>query len=348
MCMMAGYNGTKRAAPILIEMLRKEEGINAGCFTGIATLHEGKIYYRKLAGNLDRLLAETDAMDLPGSIGIIHSRTPNGVPVDSWAHPFTCEQDGRVRTALMLNGMNGCCNELNLKQYPTVLKKIKEAGYPLKSEADIPKDRILKHPKDGNKVYQKTDCLAQLASMRILEEGTTPAEALQKTVRELPGENMILMLSDTAPDVISWCRVNFPMYIGLTDHGVCMASAPIAFAEHTSQYTLLPALSAGEVTRESFTVKKIMDFPYTVAPITPKVVHDAYEAISKQIQGGNDHFSKIVKPLFEEADCNQSNAITWAVLSDLHRQGKIDIEKVLRPGVREELFRTQFHYVWKD
>ena len=171
MCMMAGYNGTKRAAPILIEMLRKEEGINAGCFTGIATLHEGKIYYRKLAGNLDRLLAETDAMDLPGSIGIIHSRTPNGVPVDSWAHPFTCEQDGRVRTALMLNGMNGCCNELNLKQYPTVLKKIKEAGYPLKSEADIPKDRILKHPKDGNKVYQKTDCLAQLASMRILEEG---------------------------------------------------------------------------------------------------------------------------------------------------------------------------------
>lgn len=75
MCIL-GYNGTKPAAPLLIEMLRRTEGMDAGCYTGIATLHEGKIHYRKLAGNLDRLLAETDAIELPGSIGIIHSRTP--------------------------------------------------------------------------------------------------------------------------------------------------------------------------------------------------------------------------------------------------------------------------------
>ncbi len=348
MCMIAGYNGTKRAAPLLIEMLRKMEGMNAGCFTGIATLHEGKIYYRKLAGNLDRFLAETDAMDLPGTIGIIHSRTPNGVPVDSWAHPFTCEKDGAVRTALILNGQNGCCNERNQQeQFEPVLEKIKKAGYLLKSEEEIPKDRVLKHPKDGNKVYQKTDCLAQLASMKILEEGMEPPEALEKSICELSGENMILMLSDTTPDIINWCRMNFPMYVGLTDHGVCMASAPIAFADHTVHYTLLPALSAGTVTKESFTVKRFHNPPFTVAPITPKVWQDAYEKISAEIQKGNDHFSKIVTALFEEADCNQSNTVTWAVLSELHRQGKIEIEKVVHPGVRDDLFRTRFHYVWK-
>ena len=75
MCNIAGYVGERRAAPILIEMLRREEGIDAGFYTGIATLHEGKIHYRKLTGNLDDLLRETDAIDLPGNIGIIHSRT---------------------------------------------------------------------------------------------------------------------------------------------------------------------------------------------------------------------------------------------------------------------------------
>ncbi len=349
MCMIAGYNGTKRAAPILIEMLRKEEGMNAGCFTGIATLHEGKIHYRKLAGNLDRFLAETDAMDLPGNIGIIHSRTPNGVPVDSWAHPFTCEQDGAVRTALILNGMNGCCNELNMKQYPAILETIKKAGYPLKSGVEMDEQPThLKHPWDGKRVYQKTDCLAQLISMKILEDGMVPAEAMEKTANELCGENVVLMLSDTAPDIISWCRMNFPMYVGIADHGVCMASAPIALADHTEHYTLLPALSAGTVTKEGFTVKRIADPPFTVAPITPKVWHDAYEKISAEIQKGGNHFSKIVTALFEEADATQSNTVTWAVLSDLQRQGKIEIEKCLVPGVRDDLFRTQFHYVWKD
>ena len=76
MCNIAGYIGTKQAAPILIEMIRAQEGLNAGFYTGIATLHEGRIHYRKLVGNLDDLLSKTDAASLPGNIGIIHSRTP--------------------------------------------------------------------------------------------------------------------------------------------------------------------------------------------------------------------------------------------------------------------------------
>lgn len=348
MCMIAGYNGTKRAAPILIEMLRKMEGMNAGCFTGIATLHEGKIHYRKLVGNLDRLLEETDCLDLPGNIGIIHSRTPNGVPVDSWAHPFTCEQEGRVRTALILNGMNGCCDEKNKAQYPLILETIKKAGYPLKSGVKLDEQPThLKHPWDGERVYQKTDCLAQLASMKILEEGMDPAEALEKSIRELPGENMVLMLSDTVPDRISWCRMNFPMYVGLTEHGVCMASAPLAFADHTEHYTLLPALSKGTVTKEGFTVTPFVNPPFAVAPITPEIWHGAREVILEQIEKENYHFSKQVNALFHGEEAPQNNAVTWAVLSDLNRQGKIEIKKVLMPGVREDLSRTVFEYPLK-
>ena len=95
MCTIAGYVGNRCAAPILIEMLKKEEGVDSGFYTGIATIHEGKIHYRKLVGDVKQLLEKTDAASLPGTIGFIHSRTP-GNPWDFWAHPFTYEKNQEV------------------------------------------------------------------------------------------------------------------------------------------------------------------------------------------------------------------------------------------------------------
>ena len=70
MCNIAGYVGERSAAPILIEMMRREEGFDAGFYTGIATIHEGKIHYRKITGDLDTLLKNTDAASLPGNIAV--------------------------------------------------------------------------------------------------------------------------------------------------------------------------------------------------------------------------------------------------------------------------------------
>ena len=44
MCNIAGYTGFRRAAPVLIDMIRREEGFLGGYYTGIATIHEGKVY----------------------------------------------------------------------------------------------------------------------------------------------------------------------------------------------------------------------------------------------------------------------------------------------------------------
>ena len=46
MCNIAGYIGSKQAAPIIVEMLRKQEGWDSGYYTGIATIHDGKLYRR--------------------------------------------------------------------------------------------------------------------------------------------------------------------------------------------------------------------------------------------------------------------------------------------------------------
>ena len=44
MCNIAGYAGNKQAAPILLEMLRKQELYDGDMSTGVATIHEGKLY----------------------------------------------------------------------------------------------------------------------------------------------------------------------------------------------------------------------------------------------------------------------------------------------------------------
>ena len=106
MCNIAGYIGERPAAPILIDMMRRQEGWNAGYYTGIATIHQEKIHCAKLVGDLEQLLKDTDAASLPGTLGLIHSRTQSGGGKE-WGHPFLGGQNGRVTTAYIANGSQG-------------------------------------------------------------------------------------------------------------------------------------------------------------------------------------------------------------------------------------------------
>ena len=47
MCNIAGYVGEKEAAPILVEMLKREEIFDGGYSTGIITIHNGKFYCKR-------------------------------------------------------------------------------------------------------------------------------------------------------------------------------------------------------------------------------------------------------------------------------------------------------------
>ena len=67
MCNIAGYSGSKQAAPILLEMIRKQQYYDGDVSTGVATIHEGKIHYRKIVGDVDTIIRETDVLDLPGT-----------------------------------------------------------------------------------------------------------------------------------------------------------------------------------------------------------------------------------------------------------------------------------------
>ena len=105
MCNIAGYVGTRPAAPILLEMMIKEQGFDAGYYAGIATIDNGKIRYEKLVGHAQMLIDEKNALSLPGTIGICHGRSRGSGGVE-WAHPFISQKNNEIVSAYIANGNN--------------------------------------------------------------------------------------------------------------------------------------------------------------------------------------------------------------------------------------------------
>jgi len=335
MCNIAGYVGERRAAPILIEMLRAQEALNGGFYTGIATMHEGKIYYRKLVGSLGRLLEETDAAYLPGNIGIIHSRTP-GKSGKEWAHPFICERDGEIKTAFVLNGAIGCFDNYNEKRV-RITEQLMAEGYIMRSREKSNGKRL--NLNDGTHVHP-SDVMCQLIGKKIID-GAAADDAMAEAFCETPKEIVALMLSLTNPDAIVWARLNYPMHLAFAEHGAYLATTPQAIpSDMNSEPFLLPLLSSGLIKKDGFTCRPFDKQPAKIAPLTPRVIHNVYEKMCEAMHTEPQSFSMlrdVVVPLFDKSDCDQANTAIYIVLYDLYRDGKLKIETRYVPGVFEGL-----------
>ena len=338
MCTIAGYNGTRPAAPILIDMMRKLEGLDSGFYTGIATIHEGKIYHAKVAGDLDRLLETTDAARLPGTIGFIHSRTPGNVKSDfaGTGHPFTAERDGETQTALILNGAGGIFTDTIRAKTPLAAVEMQKLGYTLKSLH--PQVGNVNMP-DGTKVHSN-DVRCQMTDLRIAQ-GMDPALALQEVFTEIPAEAVALILSLAQPDAICFARLCLPMHVGFCQHGAFMSTAPLAFAHETDSYTLLPAMSYGKVFKDRFEAAPFKNQFISVAPITPQVMAKAY-AVAEKVLEVPTPFTQLpiaesVKELYPAADTTQWTTLAYEIISEFARQGRLRVETRYIEGQTENL-----------
>lgn len=330
MCIITGYVGNKQAAPILIDMMRKAEGLDGGHYTGIATIHDGVIHYRKLEGNLDTLLSATDAASLPGTVGFLHSRTP-GQPCykENWAHPFTCEENGKVLTAFILNGITGCRSEVVVKNGIQIATKLLADGYSLKSEISYDKAGI---PTPRGLNAHVSDVITQYTSQQI-SNGADTISALTIAFQDIPVEAVGLFLNHQEPDTISWARNNFPMHLSFCSHGAYLATTPLSFPEDAGNYILLPALSAGQIYKDYYTCKPFSNPPFTVAPITPALWSVALHKIQDALrQGKRTGFSYVFLEDFEPADCTPKNAVMYQIMAQLYQKKCIRIERTTVPG----------------
>ena len=252
MCILAGYAGNKPAAPILIEMLKKTEYIDGGLSTGIATIHEGKLYMRKVVGDVDTLLRETDALDLPGTTGIIHSRT-GGNHVEH-AHPFL-SNDGNL--ALVLNGTTwgGGTPEFYADQSKIMNDlydkgvKIRSAVY--KAEEGATVGNVLKN----GYVYHNSEPYALIVGEAV--KGLS-GEALKRALatetksalETLPIDVITLTVHAGVPDTITVGMVGRPLSVGIGDGETFMCTVPFGLPEYVQSRSIIfvPPTTVAQVT----------------------------------------------------------------------------------------------------
>ena len=215
-----------KAAPMLHRGLKRLEyrGYDSA---GIATIHEGAIHLKKDSGKIDEIHARLNLDDLPGSIGVAHTRwATHGAPSQVNAHPHL---DCNGIVAIVHNGVIE--NFLELKE------ELMDRRHVFRSKTD-------------------TEVIAHLIEEN-LKLGKSLLEATMAAVRRLKGSYALAIISPKEPDKIVFARNESPLVIGLGDGVNFVASDVAAFIEHTRRAIFLDNGEAGYITPFEARVFKI-------------------------------------------------------------------------------------------
>ena len=220
MCGIIGVIGKAPAAQLLIEGLKRLEyrGYDSA---GIATLVDGRIERRRALGklvNLERRVAEEP---IGGVIGIGHTRwATHGGPAERNAHPHATRL-----AAVVHNGI--------IENFLELRTELSAEGRVFESDTD-------------------TEAVVQLLT-HYLEQGQSPEEATQNTLKRIEGAFALGILFAGHEDRLIAARRGVPLAVGYGDGEMYLGSDALALAPLTQKIAYLvdgdwAVLTAGGVT----------------------------------------------------------------------------------------------------
>lgn len=357
MCNIAGYVGTKQAAPILIDMLRRQQYYDGGAQTGIATIHEGKLYTAKVTGEVDELLRSTDALNFPGTIGIAHTR-PSGTDAKH-AHPFL-DRSGRLAYVA-----NGSFTVTNTPEYiarsQELIRHWYDSGVNFRSGIDGDPNSMFALP-DG-KVCHGTETYA-LHIGENMDNGMNLCQAMADAFSARPNGFVGLAIHESEPDTIAIGKMNCPMSVGLIGDETYIATTQFGFPEDiafdavlTTPVNTVCAATAGELKVTKYRINNLK-----VEPITVDIFKKAYDLTENLLKNSKDDpknlwdlealYTSEWKYIWQEpyVDCIYSKddalmkpypELSYQVLWAMQKEGKL--RKVL--GKREQY---NMWYFWVE
>ncbi|WP_035994710.1 glutamine--fructose-6-phosphate transaminase (isomerizing) [Leptolyngbya sp. KIOST-1] len=210
MCGIVGYIGTRPAADILMDGLRKLEyrGYDSA---GLATVYEGELHCVRAKGKLQNLQDKLDGQANPARLGIGHTRwATHGKPEEYNAHPH---RDGSGRLAVVQNGI--------VENYRELRETLKAQGHQFVSDTDteVVPHLIAQH-------------LSELGSAEI--QGKSPLlEATRRACQELHGAFALAIVSADYPDELVVVRQQAPLVIGFGQGEFFCASDTPAIVPYT-------------------------------------------------------------------------------------------------------------------
>jgi glucosamine--fructose-6-phosphate aminotransferase (isomerizing) len=221
MCGIVGYIGTRQAAPIILESLRKLEyrGYDSA---GIATLDGGDIAIRRCEGKLANLEELLQQRSVRGNVGIGHTRwATHGRPSETNAHPH------RAGSVVVVH--NGIIeNYLELKEH------LIRRGSRFASETD-------------------TEIVAHLVNEKI-EKGMDFLTAVRTSLKEIHGSYALVFLNQRDPERLVVAKNSTPIVIGCGDGESFVASDIPALLDYTRKVTFLEDGEVAEVRAGGFRI----------------------------------------------------------------------------------------------
>ncbi len=255
-----------KAAPIIHAALKRLEyrGYDS---VGEVTLSNGELYIKKDQGKIDEVHMVHNLDDLPGNIGIGHTRwATHGAPLQVNAHPHI---DCSGNLALVHNGI--------VENFSELKQELENHGHVFKSRTDT---EVIVH---------------------LIEEGlkNNPslglADAVLEAVKKLDGSFAIAVLSTKEPDKIVCARHESPLVIGVNENAVFFASDIPAFLPLTNKALIVDDGELATISLSGVEIRKIADSK--IVKREPKVIDWTPEMAVKQ---GYPHF--MIKEIHEQPD----------------------------------------------
>jgi glucosamine--fructose-6-phosphate aminotransferase (isomerizing) len=215
MCGIVGYVGSRQAAPILLDGLRRLE--YRGYDSAGLAVHDGqKIGVVRTVGKLHNLARALDGRSLPGSLGLGHTRwATHGKPSEPNAHPHVA---GGV--AVVHNGI--------IENHLALRRALEAEGVVFASDTD-------------------TEIAAHLIN-RALPRAGSLFEAVRETLRQIRGAYALAVLSEASPDRLVVAKCASPLVLGFAkDEMLCASDIP-ALLDHTRDVVFLDDGEMAELT----------------------------------------------------------------------------------------------------
>ncbi len=221
MCGIIGYVGADRAAPLILQGLKRLEyrGYDSA---GLAVIEDGHLVRYRKAGKVRDLEAAVSPLALSGTVGIGHTRwATHGAPTDGNAHPHL---DCTGKIALIHNGIIENCQALR--------SRLEAEGHRFVSETD-------------------TEVLAHLVEAHYDGDLVT---ALRGAISEADGAFAVAALSEQEPDRIAVAKRGSPLVVGTGDTGTMACSDIPALLGRVQEVQFMLDDEVGELTPTQFRI----------------------------------------------------------------------------------------------
>ncbi|TRO44386.1 glutamine--fructose-6-phosphate transaminase (isomerizing) [Candidatus Bathyarchaeota archaeon] len=253
-----------KAAPLIHESLKRLEyrGYDS---VGITTINNGVLFTKKDQGKIDDVHRLLNLDDLPGTIGIGHTRwATHGAPLKINAHPHA---DSSGRIVVVHNGIIENFSELKLE--------LESRGHVFVSKTD-------------------TEVIAHLVEETLKDKThLSLADAVREAVKRLEGSYALAVVSANEPDKIICVRNESPLVLGVGGNAIYCASDIPAFLQLTNKAVFINNGELIVLSRKGYEIRKIQDD--SVITREPTIIEWSSEMAVKQ---GYPHF--MIKEIHEQ------------------------------------------------